>query len=181
MSESSFILDVGSDDGVQEDVTVITGDGLLGVVSGVGRERSNAFDWTHPDFRASAMTSDGRVFGLVRAERSEFREADRLRLDGVPFQQQLEPGTLIVASGLDGVHPRGIPIGVIDSEAESEVGTGWRRSYWMRPAVHPGSATHVLVLVGRSDTIMDLRGQWESDAIRSDSSGTHPSSEGVGR
>jgi len=164
MSESSFVLDVGSDDGLREDVTVITGDGLLGVVTRVRRERANAVDWTHPDFRASAMTSDGTAFGMIRAERSDFREADRLRLDGVPFQQELSPGTTIVTSGLGGVHPRGIPIGVIGDEAGSEVGTGWRRSYWVRPAVAPGGATHVLVLVGPSDTSLDLRGQWEPDA-----------------
>jgi rod shape-determining protein MreC len=173
MSESSFVLDVGSDQGVREDVTVMTGAGLLGVVSGVGRERANAVDWTHPDFRASAMTSDGTTFGMVRAGRSDFREADRLRLDGVPFQQELTPGTLIVTSGLGGVHPRGIPIGVIESDAESEVGTGWRRSYWVRPAAEPGSATHVLVLVAQDDSLPDLRGLWEPglDAT-SDTGGT---------
>ena len=163
MSESSFVLDVGSGQGVEEDVTVMTGDGLLGVVTGVRRERANAMDWTHPNFRASAMTADGATVGMVRAERSDFREADRLRLDGVAFQQELRPGTLIVTSGLGGVHPRGIPIGIVESESESEseAGIGWRRSYWIRPAVNPGSATHVLVLAGRGDTIMDLTRAWE--------------------
>lgn len=161
MSESSFVLNVGSDEGVREDVSVITGAGLLGVVTSVDRERSNAIDWTHPDFRASAMTRDGMISGMVRAQRFEFREADRLRLDGVPFQQELLPGTPIVTSGLGGVHLRGIPIGVIDSEVESEIGAGWRRSYWIRPAADPGSASHVLVLVGRGDSLLDLREHWE--------------------
>jgi len=171
MSESSFVVDVGAADGVTEDVTVMTAQGLLGVVSSVNERRANAMDWTHPTFRVSAITADETTSGMVRAERSEFREADRLRLDGVPFHQQLAPGTLIVTSGLGGVHPRGIPIGWIDSEATAEQGEGWRRSYWVRPAVDPGNATHVLVLIDRSDPVAGLSGVFRADSVAAASTG----------
>jgi rod shape-determining protein MreC len=158
MSQSMFLLDVGLDRGVSEDATVLTGAGLLGVVRTTRKTSSIGMDWTHPEFRASAMTLDGSVYGLVLVERGEFRESDRLRLDGVPFHQELDDGAVIVTSGLGGVHPRGIPIGVVEGEAETETGTGWRRSYWLRPLVQPGRATHVLVLVGRPSG--DLSTEW---------------------
>ncbi len=146
-SESLFMLDVGTRKGVTRDSPVITDGGLLGVVRTAGATSATGWDWTHPQFRASAMTEDGSIYGLVQASPGRFREADRLLLDGVPFQEELEPGVTLVTSGLGGVYPRGIPIGVVIEESEAQ--EGWRRSYWLRPFVSPGEATHVQVLVSR--------------------------------
>ncbi len=52
----------------------------------------------------------------------------------------------MVTSGLGGVYPRGIPIGTIDGVSDYQ--GAWRKSYWLRPDVLPGSVTHVLVPVG---------------------------------
>ena len=52
----------------------------------------------------------------------------------------------LVTSGLGGLYPRGIRIGVVIEESGSQ--EGWQRSYWLRPFVSPGEATHVNVLVG---------------------------------
>lgn len=144
-SESMFMLDVGTSSGVRRNSPVRMGNGLLGVVREVQFNRATAIDWTHPQFWASAMRVDGTVYGQVLASRGRFREADRLLLDGIPFYQELEPGALIVTSGLGSVYPRGIPIGVVIEEAEAR--EGWLRSYWLRPFVSPGESTHALVLV----------------------------------
>ncbi len=146
-SASLFQLDVGTRKGVTRDSPVITDGGLLGVVRTAGATSATGWDWTHPQFRASAMTEDGSIYGLVQASPGRFREADRLLLDGVPFQEELEPGVTLVTSGLGGVYPRGIPIGVVIEESEAQ--EGWRRSYWLRPFVSPGEATHVQVQVSR--------------------------------
>jgi len=145
-SESMFLLDLGSDHGLRVNAPVIGSDGLIGVVREVRASMSVGMDWTHPDFRASAMTMDGEVYGFVRVERGLFREGDRLLLDAIPFHDSLEPGMTIVTSGLGGVFPRGITVGTVDQLAAETA--GWRRSYWLIPAVDPGSLTHVLVAVG---------------------------------
>ncbi|MFV2006053.1 MAG: rod shape-determining protein MreC [Longimicrobiales bacterium] len=156
-SESMFLLDLGSDQGLRVNAPVIASGGLIGVVREVRAGMSIGMDWTHPDFRASAMTLDGEIYGFVRVERGLFREGDRLLLDGIPFHNSLEPGMTIVTSGLGGVFPRGIIVGTVDRLAEETA--GWRRSYWLRPAVFPGSATHVLVAVGSmSERLTDLTG-----------------------
>lgn len=142
-SESLFLVDVGTPDGVRPHAPVITPEGLAGVVREVGPRVSVAMDWTHPDFRASAMTENGEAYGMVEPRRGEFREADRLLLNGIAYHEVLPPGTLILTSGRGGVYPRGIVIGTVDAQAEEEA--GWRRSYWLRPAVPPGAITHVLV------------------------------------
>ncbi len=155
-SESMFLLDAGGRRGVVANTPVIMGRGLLGVVRESRENNAVGMDWTHPEFRASAMTLDGAVYGLVQATRGLFREADRLLLDGIPFHQELAPGAVLVTSTLGGVYPRGIPIGTVIEEAESRA--GWRRSYWLHPFVSPGEATHVLVLVpdGASKDLTDV-------------------------
>lgn len=149
-SESMFILDVGSEGGISPRAPVLTREGLAGVVREVRDGTAIGMDWTHPDFTASAMTADGLVFGLAESVRGEFREGDRLILVDTPHSAELEPGTVILTSGLGGVYPRGIPVGRVESLAEAE--GGWRKSYWLEPFVEVGSITHVLVAVGEPAT-----------------------------
>jgi cell shape-determining protein MreC len=158
-SESMFLLDVGSESGVRAGDPVIMRDGrigLVGVIQEVRRGAAIGLDWSHPEFRASAMTADGLVFGIVEPHRGLFREQDRLMLDGTPYYERLEPGTQILTSGLGGVYPRGIPIGWVVELAEQE--NRWRKGYWLRPSVETGSVTHVLVVLGDGipEGIMEL-------------------------
>ena len=143
--ESMFQLTVGVRRGVTRDSPVVTARGLLGVVRTAGATSATGWDWTHPLWQASVMTEDGSVQGLVRAVPGRFREGARMLLDGGAFQQVLEPGVVLLTSGLGGVYPRGIKIGVVIEESDS--GEGWRRSYWVQPFVLPGDATHVFVQV----------------------------------
>lgn len=142
-AESSFMLDVGEADGVQVGSPVLASGGLVGVVWEVDGRTAQAIDWTHPDFRASAMTRDGEAYGLIEPRRGEFREEDMLVLTGAPFHSDIRPGTQIVTSGRGGVYPRGIPLGVVVGIEEAD--TGWRKSYLVRPTVRPEAATFVLV------------------------------------
>ncbi len=143
-SESMFLLDVGRVDGVAVNDPVVIAGGLIGMVREVGSSTALAMDWTHPDFRVSAMTLDGEVFGIVEPRQGAFREEDRLVLNGVAYHTPVQGGVTVVTSGQGSVYPRGILLGTIAGIAETEA--GWRRSYWLEPAVRPGSATHVLVL-----------------------------------
>ena len=121
-------------------------------------------DWTHPDFRVSAMTLDGLVYGFVESVPGFLREDDRLLFNGAPYSSDIPAGTEIVASGRGGFYPRGIRVGVVDTVAEADA--GWRKSYWIQPAVIPASVTHALVRI-RGDgptvgTIDDLDLQFDS-------------------
>lgn len=147
-SESMFLLQVGGDPGVREGAPVITTEGLVGVVRDVGSGGAIGMDWTHPDFRASVMTPDGATFGIVEPRRGDFREEDRLVLTGTPFSTRLGAGTRLVTSGRGGIYPRGIPVGTVGELAEAE--GGWRKTYWVEPAVELGRVTHVLVGVGET-------------------------------
>lgn len=160
-SESMFLVDRGARDGLVEGSPVVSPYGLVGVVREVRERNAVGIDWSHPEFRASAMLADGTVYGLVENRRGAFREEDRLLLNGIPFNETVAPGSLVVTSGLGGVYPRGIPIGRIDAVADEE-GT-WRKSFWLVPLVQPGAATHVLVL--REGVAGDVMEVWAADSL----------------
>jgi rod shape-determining protein MreC len=171
-SESMFLVAVGSAQGVYEGAPVVTRNGLVGVIREVQKEISRGMDWTHPDFTASAMLEDGTMFGFVDNRRGTFREVDRLVLDGTAFNEEALPGTRVLTSGLGGVYPRGIPVGVV-AEVEATQGQ-WRKSYWLRPMVEPGQVTHVLIATrGAGDYIADL---WLADSVSTSGSVPTPTS-----
>lgn len=159
-SESMFLVNVGAQQGVQEGAPVVSARGLVGVIREVRLQSAVGMDWTHPDFRASGMLADSSTVGLVENVRGDFREEDRLMLNGTAYHETVPRGALVVTSGLGGVFPRGIPIGLVDATAE--VQGSWRKSYWLRPLVDPGAVTHVLVetVVSGAD-VMDV---WAGDS-----------------
>ena len=150
-AESTFMIDAGTADGVYVGSPVLTADGLLGMVREVDENTAQAIDWTHPDFRVSAMTADGAAGGIVEPRRGEYREEDLLAFTGTPFQVDVRAGARVVSSGRGNLFPRGIVLGTVIGIEEAD--TGWRKSYLIRPGVRPESVSHVMVAVrgGRAD------------------------------
>ena len=160
-SESMFLVELGSEDGVRVGSAVVTLDGLVGRIHQVGENRSEGMDWTHPDFQASAMLQDGTAYGMVDNRRGAFREEDGLILNGVAYYESVAVGTRVLTSGLGGTLQRGIPIGQIDGV--EDVQGRWSKSYRLRPMVEPGSVTHVIVLTESASA--DLAGIWPPDSL----------------
>lgn len=142
-SASVFIVGAGSTDGVRSFSAVVTDGGLLGQILQVQPDYSLAIDWSHPAFRAAAMTPDAENHGIVEAEQGQFREQDRLVLRGVHFLSDVEPGTEILTSGRGGAFPRGIRIGWVGELAASSA--GWSRSFYITPSVYPGAVTYAAI------------------------------------
>ncbi len=111
--------------------------------------------WAHPEFRASAVARDGSVVGIAAPHGAEGPRVWLLELQGVLYRQQVPAGTVIVTSGLGGVFPRGIPIGVVIGPAGEE--KGWGRTYLVRPMIHPAELSHVMILTSSRPAGSDLR------------------------
>jgi rod shape-determining protein MreC len=142
--EYTVVLSAGSRAGVRPFSPVVAPEGLIGMVKMVDPTMSIAIVWPHPDFRVSAQSADGSAFGIVAAHLGDEPDRYLLEMRGVPLRTSLTPGTLIVSSGLGGVYPRGIPIGVVQRELRtSEV---WANTYLLRPAVLPADVSTVMIL-----------------------------------
>ena len=159
--EYTLTLTAGARAGVRPFSPVVAADGLVGMVQTVDPTMSLAIVWSHPDFRVSATTVDGSAFGIVAAHLGSGADRYLLELRGVPFRNELRPGTLVVSSGLGGVYPEGIPIGTVLRELKTT--EGWARTYLVRPAVIPSEVAAVMVLRPQRASA-GVRGVWSSVA-----------------
>ena len=151
----SFVVSAGRREGVRPLSAVVSPEGLVGLVASVGEHSSVVLSWAHPEFRASAVAQDGSVVGIAAPHGAEGPGVWLLELQGVLYRQRVPNGTLIVTSGLGGVFPRGIPIGVVvDTAGEAK---GWGRTYLVRPAIHPAQLSHVMILTTPRPPGADLR------------------------
>lgn len=168
----AFSLTSGARQGVQPGAAIIAAGGLVGQVRDADPSTATGIDWTHTDFRASAMTTDGETYGIVEPRTTRAGEPV-LALTGTAAHTEVQPGTLIVTSGQGGVYPRGIPIGKIMQTEKDEQATDWRRSYLLRPLVSPAAMDYVLVLgpLAPGRTEADLAAAW---GIRAEEPKTAP-------
>lgn len=157
----TMVISAGTRQGVRPLSAVVTPDGLLGMVSVAEPSTSVVATWAHPDFRASGMAADGSVYGILSPRGTAGPAGWLLRLDGVPYRQRVPIGSVILTSGLGGILPRGIPVGSVVGEITGE--NDWERTYLVRPAVPPGAATHVMVLVQPGES-GDLRAAFVPDS-----------------
>jgi len=147
-------LSAGANAGVRERSLVVAPEGIVGLVQTVDPTLSLAILFAHPDFRVSAMSADGSAFGIVQphvtgsgsTREPAFLRSERylLEMRGVPFRATLKPGAVVYSSGLGGIYPKGIPVGVVMGEIKTT--EAWARTYILRPAVNPAELSAVMIL-----------------------------------
>jgi rod shape-determining protein MreC len=154
---TTLTLTAGTRAGIKVYSPVVSPEGVVGLVQTADPAISIAILFSHPDFRASAMSGDGSSFGIVYPHLQQGLGGTGeylLELRGVPFRTTLSPGTMIYTSGLGGTFPRGIPIGVVLRELKTA--EGWTRTYLLQPSVNPAKVNAVMVLTPqRSPQRMD--------------------------
>ena len=105
-------IDLGSRDGVRENLPVLTRDGLVGRVSSVGYARSQVVLLGDPRCRVSARIANlARDMGVVTT--SGPLDTSLVNLTYLSGDAKLESGQRVVTSGEGGVFPPGISIGQI--------------------------------------------------------------------
>jgi rod shape-determining protein MreC len=100
----------GSAQGLSPGLPVINSKGLVGRVEEVSARQAFVQLLTDPGCRVAGRVSESREQGIVR-----FLPRRGLILDNVPLDGQLKQGDLVISSGLGGVFPEGLPVGVVNS------------------------------------------------------------------
>ncbi len=90
---------------------VTTTDGLLGRVVSVSGRYARVLLLTDGASSVGAMVERTRRQGIVRGT----ADAGTLSLMFLPLQVDVRPGDRVISAGIDGVFPRGVPIGTITS------------------------------------------------------------------
>jgi rod shape-determining protein MreC len=148
--EDTVTLDVGSSSGVRRDMTVMTGDGLVGRISQVGPSTSTVLLATDAASSIGGRLEASKEIGIVQGTGRR-----RVGVDGTPLGFQLldssaplQPGQRVVTFGSQGDRPYvpGVPIGVVQ-RVEQTPGSLTRTAF-LTPFVHFSRLDVVGVVVG---------------------------------
>jgi len=104
----SALIDKGTVDLVMADQPVINRNGLVGRILEVLPEKARVQLLTDPENRVAARIASNREMGVVR-----YLPGDGLVLADFPNQGRVEIGDTVISSGLGGVYPSGLRIGVV--------------------------------------------------------------------
>lgn len=111
---NQLMIDKGSKDGIQEDMAVVTKQGLVGKVSRVYRHSSEIKLITSDDINykvsVAIKTSNGDSYAILNGYDAE---SSHITVTGVDKMSNVKVGDTIVTSGLGGVFPAGIYVGVV--------------------------------------------------------------------
>lgn len=108
-------IDLGSRDGLRENLPVLTTEGLVGRVSSVGVTRSQVVLIGDPNCRVSARVENpAHDMGIISAGGP--LDNSLAQLTYLAGSANLKPGENVVTSGQGGIYPAGILIGqIVDS------------------------------------------------------------------
>lgn len=112
----SILVSAGKRDGVTKGQAVITGDGLVGRVHGVGTRSVRVLLITDLNSRIPVVLEATRTRAILAGDNSE-----RPRLIHLPPGAVMNPGDRIVTSGHGGSFPPGIPVGVVSAAGEGQI------------------------------------------------------------
>ncbi|MEX0668356.1 MAG: rod shape-determining protein MreC [Candidatus Saccharimonadales bacterium] len=101
-------INLGSDDGVETDMSVVSRGVLVGVIDDVSSSYSRVVLVNDIDFRA--LVDVGELDGVLRGYPGGGLVVDRLLANN-----DIAPGDLVYTNGRDGIHPRGLLVGAINS------------------------------------------------------------------
>ena len=106
----SIMIDRGSNDGVRQDMVVVTWRGLVGRVIEVNPTSAKVLLLTDVNSSVSVRVQDpsSRATGVVRG-----LSDGSLLMEHVPQRDTLETDELVITSGLGGVYPEGLVVGKI--------------------------------------------------------------------
>lgn len=114
---SYFVIDKGSDDGIEPDMNVISGGGLVGIVTETGARWATVRSIMDDTSNVSAMTVTGFDTCIVSGDLT-------LSDEGLLYFSQMNtdnivlPGERIVTSNISDKYLKGIPIGTISYVAD---------------------------------------------------------------
>jgi rod shape-determining protein MreC len=140
-SMRTVTIDRGSLDGVLADMAVIAPRGIVGRVIGpVGRHAARVQLIVDRNAAAGALSERTRAGGMVVGAEAN----PPLRMELVSNFADVKAGDNVVASGVDGIYPKGYLIGQVE---RSDRGGGLYRTISVRPAVDFSSLEEVLVVL----------------------------------
>ena len=117
-----IIINKGKNQGISEDMGVITPTGVVGIVRAVGNNHAYILSFLNRKQQISAKLGDNNTFGPLSWDGNSVEYAT---LNEIPQHVAVAPGDTVYTSGYSSFFPADIPIGVAES---SKIVNGMHRS-----------------------------------------------------
>ena len=134
-----LVLDRGTDEGVAVGMPVLTHRGLVGRITETARHSSKVLLITDPSSSVNALLQESRATGVVQGSVTQ-----GLIMRYVQQTEELEPGDLVLTSGLGGNFPTRLIIGQVTAVVKRDVELFQQAI--VRPSVDFGSLEMAMVL-----------------------------------
>ncbi len=140
-----LIVDKGSQDGLEQDMGVISSRGIIGVVSHVSERYAMIISLLNTQQRFTAELKKSGTFGTLRWDGADYR---RVFLSEIPQHIEISVGDTVVSSVFSLVFPPGIPIGFVKSgslkrgiflELEVELFEDFKSLHYVNVVSHDGA------------------------------------------
>jgi len=111
----TITINRGKDDGIEGDMPVVTDEGLVGKTTTVSANISIVILVADENCRVACSVEGTREQGIVSGERVTTGVTPRLNLNFLSKQADLRPGQKVYTTGVGGVFPSGLLVGVVKS------------------------------------------------------------------
>lgn len=111
-AENYILLNKGYNDGIVEDMAVISVNGIVGVVRNVSPHFSRVIPVLNHQYHPSCVIKNTKFFGSLFWDGKDPRYTYLSRL---PSHASYSIGDTIVTSGYSATFPEGIPVGIVES------------------------------------------------------------------
>lgn len=119
-----FTIDKGLNQSVERNMIVMTKDGLMGRVVRVAGNYSKVMTIIDSSSGVAALIERTRDNGVVKGNYQSLNTGDNfLTMNHLPLESDVIPGDRVLTSGLGGIFPKGLYIGIVTEVARPEGST----------------------------------------------------------
>ena len=147
-----FTIDKGSSDGIQEGMNVISGGGLVGIVSDVGRNYAKVRAIIDDESGVSASFANTSDSAIVSGDLKKIDEG-LINITGIDINAEVSAGDMVVTSQISDKFLPGILIGYVKSVSKDS--TGLTKSGTLIPVVDFKHINEVLVIKQLKESLKD--------------------------
>ena len=134
----SLIIDRGSADGVDVNDAIVNANGLIGRVILTTKDMAKIQLISDANCSVGSLIERTRRQGVLRGN-----GRGAAQLHDIPTLADVRAGDRVLTAGIDGIYPKGIPIGVI---TKAEQGPNLFKNIEVRPLVDFGAIEEVIVI-----------------------------------
>jgi rod shape-determining protein MreC len=105
-------LNIGTAQGITQDMAVMSSDGIIGIVTNASENFSSVMSVLHKDIKVNCQLKKDGSYGPLIWDGSDYRYC---LLTDIPTHAKMKAGDSVITSELSGIFPEGIMVGTIDS------------------------------------------------------------------